>query len=376
MVAIRANQILKTLFHITQVNSTSVLTFKRYNFKSFFSTMTTRQKKIGTHDGVFHCDEVLACFLLRRLPEYTYSEIIRTRDSNILDTCDIVVDVGGVYDPKTHRYDHHQREFTHTMRSLDPNKPWDVKLSSAGLIYFHFGERIFEAILGSPQDPKMMKCMFNYIYEKFIREIDGIDNGVPMYDGEPKYNICSGISSRVGNLNPSWNNEEPYDSQKLFHMAMDLVGKEFIEHIHYFTKSWWPAQDIVREAVVNRALVHESEEIIELKKCCPWKEHLVLIENELNLSGLIKFVVFKNNSWRVQGVPIAPNSFICRQFLNEKWRGLRDEELERVSGISDSIFVHSTGFIGGHKSRDGAVEMAVKSLQSSNCEINKVASEE
>lgn len=26
--------------------------------------------RIGTHDGTFHCDEVLACFLLRLLPRY------------------------------------------------------------------------------------------------------------------------------------------------------------------------------------------------------------------------------------------------------------------------------------------------------------------
>lgn len=27
-------------------------------------------KKIGTHNGTFHCDEVLACFFLRQLPDY------------------------------------------------------------------------------------------------------------------------------------------------------------------------------------------------------------------------------------------------------------------------------------------------------------------
>lgn len=26
--------------------------------------------RIGTHDGTFHCDEALACFLLRLLPRY------------------------------------------------------------------------------------------------------------------------------------------------------------------------------------------------------------------------------------------------------------------------------------------------------------------
>lgn len=37
------------------------------------------------------------------------AEIVRTRDPALLAECDIVVDVGGEFDPKRHRYDHHQR---------------------------------------------------------------------------------------------------------------------------------------------------------------------------------------------------------------------------------------------------------------------------
>lgn len=37
------------------------------------------------------------------------AEIIRTRDPAQLAECDVVVDVGGEFDPKKHRYDHHQR---------------------------------------------------------------------------------------------------------------------------------------------------------------------------------------------------------------------------------------------------------------------------
>lgn len=66
-------------------------------------------KVIGTHNGTFHCDEALACFMLRQIPEYAQAKVVRTRDSETLDKCDIVVDVGGVYDHSTMRYDHHQR---------------------------------------------------------------------------------------------------------------------------------------------------------------------------------------------------------------------------------------------------------------------------
>jgi len=66
-------------------------------------------KTIGTHNGTFHCDEALACYMLKLLPEYSDARITRSRDPELLKDCDVVVDVGGVYDPSTHRYDHHQR---------------------------------------------------------------------------------------------------------------------------------------------------------------------------------------------------------------------------------------------------------------------------
>lgn len=49
-----------------------------------------------------------------------------------MEPLDIVVDVGGVYSPEKHRYDHHQRGFTEVFGSGGYDK---IKLSSAGLVY-------------------------------------------------------------------------------------------------------------------------------------------------------------------------------------------------------------------------------------------------
>lgn len=47
-------------------------------------------KRIGTHSGCFHCDEALACFMLKQLPEYSNAEIIRTRDKEVkIDTATV-----------------------------------------------------------------------------------------------------------------------------------------------------------------------------------------------------------------------------------------------------------------------------------------------
>lgn len=42
---------------------------------------------------------------------------------------------------------------------------------------------------------------------------------------------------------------------------------------------------------------------------------------------------------------------------------MRDDELTQLSGIPGCVFVHASGFIGGNKTYDGALEMAQKSLQ-------------
>ena len=78
----------------------------------------------------FHCDEALACFMLQHTAEFRGCPIVRSRDPKVLEGCTIVVDVGAVYDPAKHRYDHHQRGFAETL-----DDKHTMKLSSAGLVY-------------------------------------------------------------------------------------------------------------------------------------------------------------------------------------------------------------------------------------------------
>ena len=55
--------------------------------------------RIGTHSGSFHCDEALGCFLLQRTAKFGGAEVVRSRDPEVLKDLDVVIDVGGVYDP-------------------------------------------------------------------------------------------------------------------------------------------------------------------------------------------------------------------------------------------------------------------------------------
>ena len=96
----------------------------RFVIASCFST------RVGTHNGTFHCDEALACFMLRLSKRFFGAQIVRTRDPNLLETLDAVVDVGGVYEPRRHRFDHHQKGFHQVF-----GHGFHTKLSSAGLVY-------------------------------------------------------------------------------------------------------------------------------------------------------------------------------------------------------------------------------------------------
>lgn len=147
-------------------------------FIAMTSSSHTQKTLIGTHSGQFHCDDALACFLIKQLKPYRNSEIIRTRDAEELEKCEIVVDVGFVYDHTLKRYDHHQKTFNLQLKDILPHKTFgNIKLSSAGLIYAHYGHEIIAEILMSNSSDSNIDAVFDYVYENFIKEIDAIDNG-------------------------------------------------------------------------------------------------------------------------------------------------------------------------------------------------------
>jgi uncharacterized UPF0160 family protein len=156
------------------------------------------------------------------------------------------------------------------------------------------------------------------------------------------------------------------DENVQFHLALDMVGREFTDRVKYYALSWWPARSIVQKATDARFDVDASGAILLMEQFAPWKSHLFDIEKEMGLvNEEIKYVIYSdsNGAWRIQCVSAGENSFKNRLSLPEAWCGLRDEELSKVCGINDCIFVHANGFIGGNKSYEGALEMLKKSLQ-------------
>lgn len=232
--------------------------------------------------GSFHCDEALAVSMLKLLPRYQDSVVVRTRNPDILSQCNIVVDVGATYVPETHRYDHHQREFTGVLEG------YDTKLSSAGLVYKHFGKEILRHIYqetGTEVTDELIDVCFHKLYKGFIEHIDAIDNGVSIVDGaSPKYHVSSTLGDRIHALNPAWNevqSKELYNER--FSLAVQLASSEFLAKADALTRVWWPARHIVHSAVADRLQWHPTGKLIVFSQCCPWKDHLFELEESVGL---------------------------------------------------------------------------------------------
>ena len=324
-------------------------------------------KQICTHSGSFHADESLAVYMLRLLPEYKDAKVVRSREPAQWEESDIVVDVGAKYDGVKF-FDHHHREFMETFS--DEHK---TKLSSAGLVFKHFGRDIIRNVLAkSDLTEENLNILYKRVYEHFIEALDANDNGINKYDGlkelhvEPKFNDKAiSIPGIISGMNPNWNDDcsaEAFD--KHFFKASDFIGATFVNLVKGYGESWLPAKSIVLEAVKDRLNADASGKIVILPQFCPWKEHLYEIEKELGIENQIEFVLFEDSgkSWRVSTVPVSSTSFQFRKGLPEVLRGLRDDVLSEKSGVPDCIFIHAAGFIGGAKTKESAYRLAKMSL--------------
>lgn len=49
------------------------------------------------------------------------------------------------------------------MSSLCPGKPWQTKLSSAGLIYLHFGHKLLAQLLDTNEEDSMVGTLYDKV---------------------------------------------------------------------------------------------------------------------------------------------------------------------------------------------------------------------
>lgn len=149
---------------------------------------TNMKKKIVTHSGNFHTDEVFACAVLSLLHDGNV-EVVRSRDPEVWATGDYVVDVGGEYDPVRGLFDHHQVGGAGKREN-------GIPYSSFGLIWKEYGEKLCG---GAYQ--------VRYIDEKLVQPVDAADNGISTFDLTEKKIFPYLLHHVVTAFRPTWREE-------------------------------------------------------------------------------------------------------------------------------------------------------------------------
>jgi uncharacterized UPF0160 family protein len=253
---------------------------------------------------------------------------------------------------------------------------YETKLSASGLVYKHYGKEILTALhptlaTGPAEE---LEWTLDKLYRDFMEGLDANDNGIEVAD-KVRYKELTTLPHRVARLNARWNEPAGGPSEdERFEKASALCGAEFAEALEYIVNVELPARVLVEQALVGRFETHASGEVICLPHAgCPWKTHLYALEKAHAVEKIVKFVLYKDSAgmWRVQAVTAEGTAFTNRLGLREPWRGLRDAALVEASGIAGARFVHAGAFIGGNDTYEGALAMAVQTIENDGAAATK-----
>lgn len=307
-----------------------------HNFEQYISMMiigveNMEDKKlfrsIGTHDGKFHADEVMATAILKELFEV---KLIRTRNEDTLKEIDIIYDIGGG------KFDHHGAD-----KDLRDN---DIPYASCGLIWKKFGRKIISNKIPSLKEDEI-ESIFYYVDKALILGIDAHDNGVKDECEEESIPHMN-ISILISGFNPPWYSDE--DEDEAFNKAVELsstILNNTIRRRLGVIKA--------KEEVISAYEKRETPYILFLDRYCPWAEALQNIDK----NNQVLFVIFPDDH-RYNLLTVKDSQGNPKKPLPLEWAGKRDKELAAVTGIEDAIFCHSGRFIAVAKSLAGIKKMA------------------
>lgn len=276
-------------------------------------------RSVGIHDGTFHADEVTACALLELFDLIDANKIHRTRNPDILKQCEFVCDVGGIYDPNKKLFDHHQAEYK-------------GELSSAGMILLY----LKNVGIISLED-------YHFFNNSLILGVDAHDNGAgPLLPG-----VCT-YSQLISNFMPIQHDASSETQNQAFMEAFHFVQS----HLHRLWKRHQYVQSC-KETV--REVMEQKQEFLVFEHSIPWMESFFELDGAHHPA---KFIIMPSgNHWKLRGIPPSMRqSMQVRIPLPEKWAGLLNDELKKITKIEGAIFCHKERFISVWKTKEDALQ--------------------
>lgn len=299
--------------------------------------MEKQSKKLITHNGSFHSDDIFAAATLMIYLESKGEtfEIIRTRDEEIIKSGDYVFDVGGVHDEATNRFDHHQKGGAGEREGAIP-------FAAFGLVWKKFGVELCGSVISAEA-----------IEKRLVSAIDAWDNGFSLV--ENKYEVTPYfIQHAFLSMQPTWKEgEEHYDA--MFLKSVE-IAKEILKREITHAQDGLFAEEIV-VGLYNNAV---DKRIIILDKNYPFQETL----NKFPEPVYVIYFKESSNHWMVKAVSKILKTFENRKDFPATWGGLKDEELQKITGVPDAIFCHRGLFLAVAKSREGAIKLAQIAVES------------
>ncbi|NML63379.1 MYG1 family protein [Massilia sp. RP-1-19] len=309
---------------------------------------------IATHSGKFHADDAWAVAVLNIL--FPDSEIIRTRDTALIDAADFAIDVGGVWDPATGRFDHHQKGF-------DAARQTGVPYASAGLVWKEYGARCVAALAdvhtGQQLTEDAARQLAYAIDADIVQYLDLSDVGAAK-NAPGGY----GLSAVISGFNPNWLDEQRMgygdaaDAYRLsqFRRAMAVLADIMVNAVKYRVGVLLALEQ------VRQAEPLEDGRVLFLKNAAlPWT---AVVRKEMPKVLFVISHSISEQRYMLHTVSVSPESFTARADLPAAWAGLRDADLAAVTGIPDATFCHNGRFIAAAKSFEGIQAMARQAVQS------------
>lgn len=221
-------------------------------------------------------------------------------------------------------------------------------------------------------DSPIVEGVYQRHYKNFIEPFDAHDNGIARYASNavpiaryssnlvPLYAKPYDIFDMVSDLNPSWG-AKPEQQMAQFHEAVKLTTNAFLTNLNKAID--YERQRQVFLIAMDRASRSDTPRVLVLSQPCSQWQPLYDLEAETSIQGFALFVIIEGqDQWKVHAVEIAPKTFKQRRYLPAAWRGKNGAELDAVVGIEGCIFVHRDGFVGAHKTLDGALYMATTAV--------------
>ncbi|MEQ1500286.1 MAG: MYG1 family protein [Parcubacteria group bacterium] len=302
------------------------------------SNIDKKKILIVTHNASFHTDDIFAVATLTILLEKDHDiSVIRTRDVDIINSGDYVVDVGGIHDPSIKRFDHHQEGGAGKREN-------DIPYAAFGLVWKAYGKELC-----------VSEEVANRVDEVLVQPIDGPDNGVQIIDKKINELMPVDIQFLTHIFGPTWKE----DQTKMDDIFLSLVpfAKVLINRVIKFSSDEVEGENKVKEAYEH---AQDRRLVVVDNSGYPWLRVLSKFPEPL-------YVVYKNpnsETWSVKGIRENHLSFLNRKPLPQNWAGKKDFELEKITGVPGAVFCHNARFMAVNKTKEGILKMAEIALNS------------